>query len=516
MGGRSVFAAKIGNFVLACYYVGSKIRPNLFLAMRLRALRCVLLCIPVVAGCAAPAPDDPARSSDAMPPTASDSARPVVAEREGQPASTRDEEPVEALRDAYVDGAYRKVVRGARKRLRNSPDSSRTARLNALLGRAEKNRGNHKAAIEALRATRETAAAGDRSMVPIDRALGDSYVALHRWPKAASALRRVLDARPDDRAARQALAEVYRRSRNWRKARAQYARLVRADSSNGGWWARLAQCDLELYERDQALRHFSRAHRHRPQSADVALPLSRLHRARGHPEAARRVIDTTLSHQPGDPRLWRRRADLAFEQGDLDPARRAYARTIAAGDSSATAYRRIGQIDVRRQQYARALSSLRRSLRRDSTHARTTLYLGIAYLRLDSLQRATTYLWRTIDREAQGPITEAFGRLGAVHSRRGNVAEALRAYRTALRLRPERAELYFRLATVYDEHYRDKVPAARYYRRFLRASDASLPELRRYAEDRLQTLRPTLHMQKGARPNDPGENDENRSLGGGE
>ncbi|WP_263820833.1 tetratricopeptide repeat protein [Salinibacter sp.] len=209
------------------------------------------------------------------------------------------------------------------------------------------------------------------------------------------------------------------------------------------------------------------------------------------------MVDTTLTHQSGDPRLWRRRADFAFERENLKRARRAYVRTLAAGDSSATVYRRIGLVDVRRQQYARALPFLRQSLRRDSSHARTTLYLGVTYLRLDSLRRASTYLQRTIDQEARGPITKALEHQGAVHSRRGTVSAAIDAYQTALHLRSERTALYFRLATVYDEHYRDKTPAARYYRRFLRAHEGALPELRRYATSRLKALRPTLHMQQG-------------------
>jgi tetratricopeptide (TPR) repeat protein len=409
---------------------------------------------------------------------------------------------MEALRAAYVDGAYEEVVRRAWKRRRGGLDSAEVIPTNVLLGQAEQARGRHEAAIEALRRARVAASERGRSMVTIDRAFGESYVALYRWPQAASAFRRVLDAQPRDRAARRALAEVYRRSRQWKKARAQYKRLVRADSSNGQWWARLAQCALQLNATGQAVRHFTEAHRRLPQAADVALSLSRLYRARDRLDAARSVVDTTLSRQSGDPRLWRRRADLAFECDHLDRARRAYTRTIATGDSSATAYRRIGLIDLRRQDYAQALSTLRQSLRRDSTHARTTLYLGVAYLKLDSLQRATTYLQRTVDREARGPLTKALEQLGTTHSQWDRVASAVRAYKTALRLRPSRAALYFHLATVYDKHYRDKKPAARYYRRFLRAAESPMPKLRSYAESRLETLRPTLHMQRAEESRD--------------
>ena len=469
--------------------------------MPLSTARWVLLLASVLvgAGCAALSPDRAGEASvetvAPIPPdsVSSKSARPDTTRRSSLPGGT-----LEALRAAYMDGAYDTMVRRIRARHHDSLRASDVRALHLLLGRAEQARGRHEAAIEALRTAREAPVSDGRSPVAIDRALGTSYAAQYRWSEAASAFGRVLDAHPDDQAARSALADVHRHAQHWAEARSQYVQLVRIDSSNGRWWARLGQCTLRLNQPERARRYFARAHRQSPQSAEVALSLSRLHRAQGHPTAARRVVDTTLSHQPDDPRLWRRRADLAFERDDLDMARRAYTRTLATGDSSATVFRRIGLIDVRRQQYARALSFLQHSLRRDSSHARTTLYLGVAHLRLDHVEQARTYLQTTVDREATGPITKALEHQGAVHSRRGDVSAAIDAYQTALHLRPERTALYFRLATVYDEHYRDKTPAARYYRRFLRATADALPELRRYAESRLDALRPTLHMQQDA------------------
>jgi len=407
---------------------------------------------------------------------------------------------IRALRAAYRDGAYDSVVQRVRDRHRDSLRTSESKELHLLLGKAEQARGRHRTALDALRSARRAAEDDGQSTVAIDRALGESYAVLYQWSDAASAFRRVLETRPDDRSARRALAEVYRRSQNWEKARKEYSNLVRMDSSNGRWWARLGQSNLNLDRRQQARRSFARAHRQVPQSAEVALSLSQLHSAEGDLRAAQRVVDSTLSHQPADPRLWRRRADLAFQQEDFERARQFYLQTLATGDSSATVFRRVGLIDVRRQQYAQALPCLQQSLRRDSSHTRTTLYLGVVHLRLDSLQRATTYLQKTVEQEASGPITKALEHLGAVHNQRGDVSGAVRSYKTAVRLRPRRTELYFRLATVYDEHYEDKAPAARYYRRFLQATEEPLPELRQYAESRLEALQPVLHMQEARRP----------------
>lgn len=452
----------------------------------------LFVCILGLAGCASSSPELPEGTPD-------NPSLPVPDSTQNALVRTESAVPIDALRAAYLEGAYEKVVRRARKGLEDSLGYAEQIQLNMLLARAEQARGRHKAAIEALRKARLAASEQDQSVVPIDRALGKSYAARRRWPRAASTFRRVLEEEPDDRAAREALAEVYRRSRNWEQAQQQYAQLVQADSANGRYWTRLAQSSLEL-NAPEAQRQFFRAHRLLPRSADVALSLSRLYRANDQIEAAERVVDTTLSYRSGDPRLWRRHADLAFEQEDLDTARRAYRQTMAIGDSSATALRRIGMIDVWRQEYARAQQFLQKSFRRDSMHPRTTLYLGIAHQNLDHLDRAATHLQTTIDNVADGPITKAFEHLGAVHDLGKEVAAAVEAYKTALRLQPDRAEVYFRLATVYDGHYRDNAPAARYYRQFLSISDTSLPELQRYANDRLDALRPALHMQEGSQP----------------
>jgi tetratricopeptide (TPR) repeat protein len=456
---------------------------------RLAGLFFVCLCALGGAGCTGTAPD-PAGRDDGRPATAPSRAAPDSA----RSTRTRSGAP---LRAAYVRGDYDDVVRRARERLRDSLSTPAFLRTQTLLGRAEQARGRHEAAIDAFRAARTAAFEADRPLVGIDRSLGESYAALYRWPSAASAFRRVLEARPDDRATRQALAEVYRRSRQWAEARRQYTRLVRRDSTNGTWWARLANCEVQLGEIGAAIPHFARAHELLPQSADIALTLSRYYRATLRMDEARGVVDTTLTHRPSDPRLWRRRADLAYEQDRFDRARRAYEQAIATGDSSATPYRRVGMIAVREQRYRDALSALRESVQKDSSHTRTTLYLGIAYLRLDSLQRAATYLQRTIDEEAKGPITEALIQTGTVNSRRGDVEAAVDAYRLALRLRPARTDVYFQLATTYDEYYREKETAARYYHRFLRTSDSTRARLRTYARERLQALRTTLHMQEG-------------------
>lgn len=458
---------------------------------RLTSFLSLSVLIALAAGCASSSPSRSTQEARSAP--ARDTIGSEVEVRAGSRESKG--EMVDVIRQAYLDRDYEEVARRTRSQLQDSVSVDVGIELRTLLGRAEQARGRDEAALEALRQARVQAFDAGEPVVHLDRAIGESLASLYRWPQAASAFRRVLEERPDDIAVRQALAEVYRRSRNWTRAREQYARLVRADSTNGQWWARLAQTNLELEEMNEAIRHFAKAHEFLPQSPDVALSLSSLYRTTEKPGAARRVIDTALEHQSSDPRLWRRKGDLAFEQDDLDEAQRAYQIMMRVGDSTATALRRLGLIEVKREQFADAIPPLCESFRRNSLHPRTMLYLGISYAKVDSLDKGITFLERTVDRVADGPITRAYQHLGSAYSEQDEVSGSLDAYRMVLSLDPERTEVYFRLATVYDQHYREKTTAAQYYRRFLNESDSTQHELRAYAESRLDALRTTLHME---------------------
>lgn len=449
----------------------------------------------LLVGCASSAPPPHSGPEGRESPLQEDT---LQREGDGQSVAAPDtvDDAISALRAAYVDRSYAKVVREAQTLLRDSLSSSQAGRVYALLGRAQQAQGKDEAALEAFRKARVKMSEAGKPVVHVDRSLGESFAALYRWEQAELAFRRVLTEEPGDLATRQALAEVYVRSRDWKAAEKQYTRLVEEDSSNGRWWAHLGRCALERGRSDRAIQSYARAHRLLPQAAEVALPLSRLYREEGREGDAAAVIDTTISHQPGDPWLWRRRADLAFEQNDLNDARRAYRRTLALGDSSATIFRRIGLIEVKQERYAKAVDPLRQSYQRDSRHSRTMLYLGITYRHLDSLRQASHFLEQTIEQETRGPLTTAYAEYAETKDQQAEVRAAIRAYKTALRLQPERSEFHFQLAHLYDRHYREKATAVRYYRRFLRASDSTQKELRTYTENRLEALRPILHMQE--------------------
>ncbi len=397
-------------------------------------------------------------------------------------------DPLAAARAAYMDGNYEVAI----ERLRQSTATDTSARALYLLGGSYQALVQHARALEALGKAHQL----DSTSVRILQAKGQSYEALSQFDKAESAYASALEIEPS-RTLHLALAGLYHQVRAWKEATYHYRVVLRRDSTNSLLHARLAQTLQAQHQIGDALAHYQRAHLLNPRDASVTLSLSRLLENQGQPKAAAQVVDSTL-HYRDTAALWTRRATLAFGQDNLPAASRGYERAIQRGDSSAVTFRRLGIADVGQGQYDSALDALHHALERDSSNVRTHFYLGIAYREVDSLNHAITSFEETIRRVADDVLVDAYIQSAVTSVRilqaKGQLRRAIDAYKTALQVQPNRVEIYFHLATLYDDYYRDKTTAARYYHRFLTAADSLETPSRACAPRRLEKLRPVLHF----------------------
>lgn len=403
------------------------------------------------------------------------------------PVCAQPADSLAAAQAAYTEGRYETTI--ARLRQYAGTDSSASALY--LLGRSHQALLQHDAALDALQRAR----ALDSLSVRILQALGQSHEALGRLASAEAAYARALKIAPS-RTLHLRLAELYRQMRAWKEATYHYNVLLRRDSTNSLLHARLAQSLYAQRRSAEALVHYRRSHRLNPRNAAVARSLSQLLEQQQQPLAALRVVDSTL-HYRSTAALWRRRADLSFRQDSLRAASRAYERAIQQGDSAASTFRRLGIARVGRGQHAAALDALEHARARDSTNARTHFYLGVAYRGIDSLQQSAHAFEQAITQIADDVLVDAYVQSAVTYDAQGQLRRAIDAYKTALQIRPERTEIYFHLATLYDAYYRDKTTAALYYRKFLSATDSLRTPFHAYASNRLQELQPVLHFQRG-------------------
>lgn len=387
----------------------------------------------------------------------------------------------DALIDRYADGICSDSVDAA---------------VGYWVGKAYQAQRKHDEAVSVLVCVRERV---ETPSVRLLRAIGANYDAVYDVDDATEAYRQALalDATAHD--VRWELADLYRRQREWTAACRHYTALHEAGLDSGRLHTALGVCNTNLGRIPTAIEHLQAAYRKQPGNVEVALRLSKLVEVTKSPEYAASILQPAIEARPHAARLWRRVGLLAFKQKRYEEAIGAYERTIAEGDTAAVVHQRLGIAQVGAQKYDAAIPNLRRAYRRDTTSVASAFYLGSAYRGVDSLSLAARFYERAIDVGTQGRVLDAFLQLATVEEARGHEPTAIRAYQTALRLQPERTNLYFYLATLYDAYYRDKTVAARYYERYLSsdtvATDAA--RLRSYAEDRLRDLGATLHFQRG-------------------
>lgn len=461
----------------------------------------VLAIVFVAVGCATGRPPAPGAAPSTSGPASTGADAPSDTVRaeplDGEETAAVEETPADSVaraRRLYGEGRYGAIVD-----LLGPAACTDTAAAGAnyWLGRAHQARRRHGKAVSVLECARRA-----RPAPRVLLALGRSHDALYNLEDAEAAYRAYLrsDGVGDAVNVRWALADIYRRQQSWANARRQYESVLEAlpEADAVRVHAPLGRCYQALGNTARAIRHFEAAHQAQPARSTVALRLAGLYEARGEMDRAETVLKRSRARRPQDPRLWRRTGRLAIRRDRMNEAATAYRRALGRGDSSAVVYQNLGIARVGSGQPADAVSALRAAERKGAKGPATAFYLGVAYRDLDSLDRARHYLETAVDRGTDGRVLDAFVQLASVHDRTGRLPAAVDAYKTALRLQPERTELHFYLATLYDEHYRDKTVAARHYRRYLEETAApDSAKLSAYALRRLRALRPSLHFQEG-------------------
>jgi cytochrome c-type biogenesis protein CcmH/NrfG len=83
------------------------------------------------------------------------------------------------------------------------------------------------------------------------------------------------------------------------------------------------------------------------------------------------------------------KGETALRQGDLDGAERAFQQALAANPDAAGAYANLGVIDMRRQQWTKALTMLRKAEELAPQVAGIRLNIGLVHYRQNDFASAT-------------------------------------------------------------------------------------------------------------------------------
>ncbi len=406
------------------------------------------------------------------------------------PALAQSAETLRDVRTLFAEGDYGAVVARLETARAEAPLSPEGLRL---LGLAYQTRMQHGRAIETLRLA-------DTTDVRVHAALARSLEKLGRKREALEAYRTAYRMDSTRQSLAAALARLYAEAGRWPTARTLYERLVAHDPENGFLHARLAAAYRALDSTELAIIHYERARRLIPKSVTVYLNLSAVYVNSEHLISAWRVVDAGVAELPEEPELWRRRGEVALKREEYPEAQTSFEQALALGDSSALTLRNLGATHYLRNHLPEADSLLTWAFATDSTDAMTAFYLGTVKQYEQEYEAALDYLHRAAELMGQEALADVHAQIAATYDQMDRDGDAIRAYRLTQSLAPDRPEVLFHLAALYDAYYADPSTALEQYETFLaRAEEGKLPEMEAYARQRVREIRERLFFEAGRR-----------------
>ncbi len=284
------------------------------------------------------------------------------------------------------------------------------------------------------------------------------------------------------------LGKVLMQKHNWLEALEIYNKLVKIDSSNSYYFEQLGKCSSTLDSKDDAIVYYQIAHRLNPMNEQTIMDLSQLYLLKEKLMSAMRIIDDGLAVYPSSSAMWTMKGKIFLGMKEFSDAIKSYKNSIELGDPSLLNIRDIGVCNYYLDNYDSSIAYLNTAIDINKDDPTSHFYLGASYKELKNYSAAIANLTAAADLLKNDFTSEVYTQLGATYYSIKNYKEALNCYKDALREKPDKLELNFYLAVVYEQYYKDKSIAMNYYKKFFADSAKTDQKLVSYAKERLTSL----------------------------
>ena len=287
------------------------------------------------------------------------------------------------------------------------------------------------------------------------------------------------------------LGSIYEREANYGRAREYYDQLIEIDTTNSYYFKRRGLQALHLGDAAGGTAFLLRAHQLNGRDMEVIDQLSDVYLAMELTEYAEKVLEAGFRQDPKNIKLLYNKARLHNKRQEYEEVVNAVERAMVQGDTSDYYQMMVGVAYLRIDSLERAIAHLESIVQRKKDTEHTHHYLGLAYLEKEKPEKSETHFREAIKRGISEKMGIYHGDLASVLANRGDRKSAIAHYREAYGYDPQPAFL-FHLARESDQYYRDKKIALRYYRDYLNTGH---DKFREYAEQRVMQLQEIIHFQ---------------------
>lgn len=313
-----------------------------------------------------------------------------------------------------------------------------------------------------------------------------------RYPDASLFYKKVLSIDSLNTNALSSLGSIYERMSNYKEAENRYLTLIGIDSTNSYYFKRMGYASMRLNKPLQGIAFFIRAHELNEGDVEIIDQLSDIYLAMNELEYAERVLQKGLNIDPNNIKLLYNQARLFQKRKDYPTVALAVEKAMAQGDTSDYYQMMLGVAYLRLDSLDRSIFHLERIVSRGKDSDRTHHYLGLAYKALDKMEKSVEHLELAIELGISEQMGTYQSDLASIHMSENQFKSAISRYKKAYQYEPK-SEYLFHLARACDLYYRDKKPALKYYDQYLASNDQ---KFREYSTQRIKQLKEIIHLSK--------------------
>ena len=277
---------------------------------------------------------------------------------------------------------------------------------------------------------------------------------------------------------------------NHLKAQGYYDQLLQIDSTNSYYFKQAAYTALRRSDILLGIRHFLRAHALNPEDLEVIDQLSDIYLALDDVNSADQIVSKGLNLDLNNIKLLRNKARIHQKRKEHEKVVENILKIMAQGDTTDHYQTMLGVAYLKLDSLDQAIFHLERIVGREKADDRTFHYLGLAYFNKESYEKSKEYYALAIEAGVSQKIHIYHGDLGLLHEREKHLKPAIAAYKKSLEYY-RHPEYLFHLAHASDRYYKDKKIAFKLYQEYMQTTHR---KYKKFTEGRLEQLKEYLHF----------------------
>ncbi|PTN07484.1 lipopolysaccharide assembly protein LapB [Mangrovibacterium marinum] len=326
--------------------------------------------------------------------------------------------------------------------------------------------------------------------------LGDAHSALGNYLYSVTYFKKAISLDTTDIRMQGKLAQAYINLKAYSDAFRCYQKIWTNDSTNTYYNRYYAYAAYRTGKNKLAIKIYELLAADGSGDLNTWLNLSTIYLQQKRLDAAVVTCERGLDLFPQNPNLLLKIADNYFLFREYGKARQAYENYFAVGDSTLDVLKNYGICLYFDKEEEKALTMLEPCYEAAVNDPIVNFYIGACYKKLKRFDESAEFLELAIETATPAYLADIFHHLGQVYGLQRRFEASIQAYQRALEIDPEKGELYFDIATTYEEFNANKVVALHYYREYVKAVGERGKNID-YALLRIERIKEELFFEEG-------------------